>query len=117
VDGVDHYAALGLGRAADTEAVRAAYRDAVRRWHPDRDPSPAAAAKFLAAQRAYQVLSDPKKRLEYDRETANGIGDLLLLPLPFLRRQAERLIRGGNAVLADLAERRKQREAEPPVAD
>jgi curved DNA-binding protein CbpA len=114
---VDHYAALGVRRAADTDAVRAAYRAAVRRWHPDRDPSPEAAAKFLAAQRAYQVLSDPKKRMEYDRETANSIGDLLLIPLPFLRKQAVRLLRGGEAVLADLAERRKQRESDPPVTD
>lgn len=114
---MDHYAALRIGRSADTDAVRAAYRDAVRRWHPDRDASPEAAAKFLAAQRAYQVLSDPKQRLDYDRETANSIGDLLLIPLPFLRKQVGRVIRGGNAVLADLAERRKQREAEPPVAD
>jgi len=114
---MDHYAALGIGRSADADAVRAAYRDAVRRWHPDRDPSPDAAARFLAAQRAYHVLSDQKKRLEYDRETANSITDLLLIPLPFLRKQAVRLIRGGNAVLADIAERRKQREAEPPVTD
>jgi curved DNA-binding protein CbpA len=114
---VDHYAALGIGRASDTDAVRAAYRDAVRRWHPDRDPRPEATAKFLAAQRAYEVLSDPKKRLEYDRETANSLTDLLLLPLPFLRKQAGRLIRGGEAVLADLAERRKQRESDPPVID
>jgi curved DNA-binding protein CbpA len=114
---VDHYTALGIGRSADTDAVRSAYRDAVRRWHPDRDPSPEAAARFLAAQQAYQVLTDQKKRLEYDRETANGLADLLLIPLPFLRKQAARLIRGGNAVLADLADRRKQREAEPPVTD
>ena len=114
---MDHYAALGLGRSADTDAVRAAYRDAVRRWHPDRDPSPEATANFLAAQRAYEVLSDPKQRLAYDSETANGIVDLLLIPLPFLRKQAVRFLRGGNAVLQDLAERRRQREAEPPAAD
>jgi curved DNA-binding protein CbpA len=112
---VDHYAALGVTRSADADAVRAAYRDAVRRWHPDRDPSPSAAAKFLAAPRAFQVLSDPRQRLEYDRETANGITDLLLIPLPFLRRQVSRLVKGGNAVLADLAERRKQRESGPPT--
>lgn len=114
---MDHYGALGIGRAADTDAVRSAYRDAVRRWHPDRDPSPQAAAKFLAAQRAYQVLSDPKQRLEYDRETANGLTDLLLIPLPFLRQQVARIVKGGNAVIADINERRKQREAEPPAAD
>lgn len=106
---VDHYAVLGLGRSADADAVRAAYRDAVRRWHPDRDPSPEASAKFLAAQRAFQVLSDPKRRVEYDRETANGIGDLLLIPLPFLRKQVTRLVKGGNAVIADIVERRKDR--------
>lgn len=106
---MDHYAALRLSRSADTEAVRTAYRDAVRRWHPDRDPSPEASAKFLAAQQAFQVLSDPKRRAEYDRETANGLGDLLLIPLPFLRKQVGRLVKGGSAVLADLQERRKQR--------
>ncbi len=112
---MDHYAALGLSRSADNESVRTAYRDAVRRWHPDRDPSTEAAARFLAAQRAFQVLSDPKLRVEYDRETANGIGDLLLIPLPFLRKQVTRLVKGGNAVIADIVERRRQREPGPPT--
>ncbi len=106
---MNHYAALGLSRGADADAVRAAYRDAVRRWHPDRDPTPEAAAKFLAAQRAFEVLSDPKRRLEYDRETANGIGDLLLIPLPFVRKQVGRLIRGGTAVVEDIVQRRRER--------
>jgi hypothetical protein len=40
-----------------------------------------------------------------------------LIPLPFLRKQAVRFLRGGNAVLQDLAERRRQREADPPATD
>ena len=111
---MDHYGALGIGRAADADAVRAAYRDAVRRWHPDRNPGPEAAGKFLAAQRAFEVLSDPRRRAEYDRQTADGWGDLILIPLPYLKKTFERLVRGGNAVLADLAARRRERDAGPP---
>ena len=58
-DGVDPYAVLGVARGADEARIHAAYRDAVRRTHPDAGGS---AAEFEAVQEAYEVLRDPARR-------------------------------------------------------
>ena len=59
----DLYAALGVARDADTAAIRAAYRKAAKRAHPDGGGSP---EKFLAVNRAMEVLTDAKRRKAYD---------------------------------------------------
>ena len=61
--GVDPYAVLGAARGADDAAIHAAYRDAVRRTHPDAGGS---AAAFEAVQEAYEVLRDPARRRTFD---------------------------------------------------
>ena len=64
----DHYATLGLSPSATAEEVRAAYYRLARAWHPDRHPGDAtASARMVALNQAYEVLSDPARRLEYDR--------------------------------------------------
>jgi len=60
------YQALGVSAESDEREVRRAYRAAVRRWHPDRDTSAAATARFLVAQQAWHVLGDPDRRAAYD---------------------------------------------------
>jgi hypothetical protein len=64
----NHYTVLGVARAADTEIVAAAYRVLVKRYHPDVTglPKDEAAARFLALQEAYEVLSNPAQRAVYD---------------------------------------------------
>jgi curved DNA-binding protein CbpA len=57
--GADPYAVLGVPRGADDAQIHAAYRDAVRRTHPDAGGS---AADFEAVQEAYEVLRDPARR-------------------------------------------------------
>ena len=75
-----HYRALGLpldGDPPSPAAVRAAFRDAALRFHPDRQPpgDPAAkaraASRFARARSAYEVLVDPGRRADYD---AGGLG-------------------------------------------
>jgi curved DNA-binding protein CbpA len=61
--GVDPYAVLGVARGADDAAIHAAYRDAVRRTHPDAGGS---AAAFEAVQDAYEALRDPARRRAFD---------------------------------------------------
>jgi curved DNA-binding protein CbpA len=63
---VDPYAVLGVARGADEAEIHAAYRDAVRRTHPDAGGS---AAAFEAVQEAYEVLRDPAKRGVWDAES------------------------------------------------
>lgn len=60
----DLYAALGVSADATSAEIRTAYRQLVRRIHPDRGGDP---AEFVAAARAYEVLRDPAARAEFDR--------------------------------------------------
>ncbi|BCW96138.1 MAG: DnaJ domain-containing protein [Fimbriimonadales bacterium] len=62
----NHYEVLGLSMHATQEAVRRRYRELVRQYHPDVNPSPLAKERFLRIQEAYQVLSDPERRRHYD---------------------------------------------------
>jgi len=63
----DYYALLGIKRSASAEEVKRAYRKAVFRYHPDRNPGDEeAAGKFKQVLDAYEVLSDHRKRATYD---------------------------------------------------
>ena len=61
-----HYAALGVDPSASPKAIKDAWRQRVKRYHPDHDPSPEAARVFQDVQEAWRVLSDPITRAEYD---------------------------------------------------
>ncbi len=61
--GADPYVTLGVARDADPAAVHTAYRQGVRRTHPDVGGS---AAEFEAVQDAYETLRDPARRATYD---------------------------------------------------
>src|ERR1700722_15462781 len=65
----DPYEILGISRDASAEQIKSAYRKAALRWPPDRNPDvkPEAEENFRQASDAYSVLSDPQKRLVYDR--------------------------------------------------
>jgi molecular chaperone DnaJ len=64
----DYYEVLGLGRDADDQSIKGAYRKLALKFHPDRNPDdPGAEDKFKEASEAYSVLSDPQKRAAYDR--------------------------------------------------
>ncbi len=64
----DYYDVLEIDRSAGEAEIKRAYRRLALRWHPDRNPSDAGAeARFKELAEAYQVLSDPGRRAEYDR--------------------------------------------------
>jgi molecular chaperone DnaJ len=64
----DYYEVLDLQKGASEKEVKAAYRKLARKYHPDVNPGDTnAEAKFKEISEAYQVLSDPKKRVMYDR--------------------------------------------------
>ena len=64
----DYYEVLGVDRNADDAALKKAYRQLAKKYHPDMNPGDAEAeAKFKEATEAYGVLSDPEKRRQYDQ--------------------------------------------------
>ena len=64
----DWYAVLHVARDAPDEVVRAAYRALSQRWHPDRNlDDPTAIGRMMEINQAYDVLSEPDARVEYDR--------------------------------------------------
>jgi molecular chaperone DnaJ len=63
----DLYNVLGVSRDASAEEIKKAYRKLARENHPDRNPDdPAAEDRFKSIQGAYDTLSDPEKRKQYD---------------------------------------------------
>ena len=70
----DFYEALGVARTDNEEEIRRAFRKKAMEFHPDRNKSEGAEDKFKEINEAYQVLSDPKKRAQYDRFGRPGVG-------------------------------------------
>lgn len=64
----DYYQILGVNKKASADEIKKAYRKLAIKWHPDKNPNNKAAAeeKFKKISEAYAVLSDAKKREEYD---------------------------------------------------
>ena len=70
----DYYEVLGLGRDAEDDAIKKAYRKLAMKYHPDRNPdNKEAEEQFKEAKEAYEVLSDANKRAAYDRHGHAGV--------------------------------------------
>jgi DnaJ-class molecular chaperone len=68
----DYYKILGVNRSANADAIKKAFRQLARKYHPDVNPGDKAAeAQFKEINEAYEVLSDPQKRRKYDTLGAN----------------------------------------------
>jgi molecular chaperone DnaJ len=64
----DYYKILGVDRRSSAIDIKKAYRKLARKYHPDLNPGDKSAeAKFKEIQEAYSVLSDPKKKSQYDQ--------------------------------------------------
>ncbi|MCI8376520.1 MAG: molecular chaperone DnaJ [Lachnospiraceae bacterium] len=64
----DYYEVLGIEKNADDAAIKKAYRQLAKKYHPDMNPGDQEAEKkFKEASEAYAVLSDPEKRRQYDQ--------------------------------------------------
>lgn len=62
----DFYSILGVSRQASAEEIKRAYFEAAQKLHPDRNKAAGETELFLEVQRAYETLSNPKRRAQYD---------------------------------------------------
>jgi molecular chaperone DnaJ len=70
----DYYEVLGVSKDASENDIKLAYRRLARKLHPDVNKTdPKAKEKFIELQEAYEVLSDPNKRNNYDRFGFGGV--------------------------------------------
>ena len=69
----DYYAELGVAKDASDKEIKKAFRKLAREFHPDSHPDdPAAESRFKEIKEAYETLSDPETRTEYDHAREMG---------------------------------------------
>ncbi|KAL9377475.1 hypothetical protein Peur_028810 [Populus x canadensis] len=73
--GVDYYKILQVDKTAKDDDLKKAYRKLAMKWHPDKNPNnkKEAEAQFKQISEAYDVLSDPQKRVVYDQYGEEGL--------------------------------------------
>lgn len=63
----DYYEILGITKSANEQEIKKAFRKLAMEYHPDRNKSADAEEKFKEINAAYEVLSDPNKKAQYDQ--------------------------------------------------
>ncbi len=70
----DHYRILGVSETASIDEIKAAFRKLALKYHPDKNPDDLQAIEiFSSIHKAYEVLSDPEKRRDYDLRFLRGV--------------------------------------------
>jgi molecular chaperone DnaJ len=91
----DYYEVLGVASDADEEAIRQAFHDLAREWHPDVAEGPDAEARFRELAEAYSVVSKREARVLYDRYGYRGRGNQAFEDALW-EAQPLRVVRGDN---------------------
>ena len=97
----DLYKLLGVPRESSQDDIRNAHRKLARKYHPDTNPgNRSAEERFKEIQRAYEVLSNPEKRQEYDKRFHTSPRESSSRP----RARAGERAGGGSTYTVDLSE-------------
>lgn len=75
-----YYDILGIAPSASIGEIRKAYRTQALLFHPDKNKSPYALARFMMVQQAYEVLSDSAQRFAYDHKQGQYAQSIYDLP-------------------------------------
>ena len=67
------YTILGVAPNASIDEIKKVYRSLAMRYHPDRNDAPGAEVRFKSITKAYEILSDPGKRDEYNQSVNHRI--------------------------------------------
>ncbi|MDC8757383.1 DnaJ domain-containing protein [Janthinobacterium fluminis] len=67
------YNVLGVPPNASDDEIKKVYRSLAMRFHPDRNTAPGAEQRFKSITKAYEILSDPVKRAEYNQSVNHRI--------------------------------------------
>lgn len=102
-----HYGLLGLHPSVSQIEIRRAYRELSKRYHPDTTDLPAkvATVKFQQLNEAYGILSNPQRRLAYDRQIGYSQISVMQTPPNWHRSPEKDTVRHSSSAYLDPSDR------------